>query len=166
MDKEKVPEWSSNDKLLYFSTALFAWILLTAISLIYIYKNSIYSLIVYLLIYILLVFFQAKDWCIGCPYRGKFCPGILCMGLANIMSIKLFKNKQFKYTKKQEHIISILTGIYFIYPVFFIYNNILILVFYIVFLIIHLLLVWKFFCPKCKFNKICPGGKISTKIFH
>ncbi|MBR9676577.1 hypothetical protein GOV04_00355 [Candidatus Woesearchaeota archaeon] len=165
MKIKTVSKWSDNDKFLYFFTVLLTWVLLTIISIIYSYKYSIFALIGYILLYFILVFFQAKDWCIGCPYRGKFCPGILCMGLANIMSTWFFKNKKFKYSKKKEHIVSILTGIYFVYPVFFFYNNIFILVSYALLLIIHLMLQWKFFCPRCKFNKICPGGKVSTKIF-
>jgi len=158
-----VSEWSSKDKVLYFSTALLAWILLTIIAVVYSLKYSVFALIGYLVIYILLVYLQAKDWCIGCPYRGKFCPGILCMGLANIVST-LFKNRKFEYSKKKEHLVSVLTMIYFAYPILFFYNKIWILVAYLTLLIIHLLLVWKLFCPKCKFNKVCPGGKVSAKI--
>jgi len=152
--------------LLYFSTALLSWIILSIIAVLNIAESSIFALIGYLVIYILLVFFQAKDWCIGCPYRGKFCPGILCMGLANIVSTVLFKNVKFKFSKNKEHLVSVLTGIYFFYPIFFLYDDFLLVASYVTLLIIHLLLVWKFFCPKCKFNEICPGGKISSKIFN
>jgi len=152
--------------LLYFTTALLSWIILTIIAIVHISEFSILALIGYLAIYILLVFFQAKDWCIGCPYRGKICPGILCMGLANVVSTVLFKNVKFKFSKNKEHLVSVLTGIYFVYPIFFLYLDLLMLVSYVLLLIVHLLLVWKFFCPKCKFNEICPGGKISSKIFN
>jgi len=165
MKQVKVSKWSKDDRFFYFFTVLLTWILFTIIAIIYSFKYSIFTLIAYLLIYFLLVFFQAKDWCVGCPYRGKFCPGILCMGLANIISAKFFKNKKFQYSKYNEHLVSVLTAIYFFYPVFFFYSNTLILVSYLLLLIIHLLLEWKFFCPNCKFNNVCPGGKISTMIF-
>jgi len=161
----KVTEWSNSDKILYFSTSLLTWIILTAIVVVYTLKYSVFALLAHLFIYVLLVYFQARDWCIGCPYRGKFCPGILCMGLANIISNKFFKQNEFKFSKNKEIIVSILTGIYFVFPILFIFSKTMILVAYIVLLIIHLLSVWKFFCPKCKFNDVCPGGKVSTKIF-
>ena len=164
--KRPKKKWSKEDINLYSLVAIPTWLGFTAIAFTYMLIASPYALIGYILIYLLLVLIQARDWCPGCPYRGKECPGIYCMFAANWLSSVAFKKRKFKYSKNKELFVGIISALYYIYPLLFLYINIPLLFLYLFLLASHTLFIWKVFCPHCAFRRKCPSGKISSKLFQ
>ena len=87
-------QWTSKDRHFYFlSLILF---LIPFVGAAHVLANvSIYLLLTFIGLYILVNIFQAGA-CVGCPYRGKFCPAIFGVYFSNVISSIIYKNRTFE----------------------------------------------------------------------
>ena len=128
------------------------------------YILNMYSILIsllWVLIYIIVNFFQA-GCCVGCPYRGKYCPAFCGVYLGNLISSIFYKSRQFD--SKFFHINAaggeIALIIFLFYPIYwiFIFSWYLLLI-YIGLVVSHILLFMPKQCSKCSYNMTCPGGR-------
>lgn len=120
----------------------------------------------FILLYLVGNIFQAGA-CTGCPYRGKYCPPVFGVYLGNLLSMALYRNKEFdlKFINTQAKIAEFTIYGAFLFPVFWLfviawYYPLI----YILLLALHLFLFMPNQCERCSYNQICPGGKVWRKI--
>lgn len=100
--------------------------------------------------------------CVGCPYRGRFCPAIFGVYLANPLSKLLYPDTP--HTKKAYDRaaavgISFVTAIA-LFPLWWLfsaawwYGAV-----YLGLLLIHAAVFFPTFCPRCEYRETCPGGR-------
>lgn len=152
--------WTASDKWYYFLSLV--PVLIGFAGVVFILSTySIALVFVFLGLYFLTSIFQAGV-CVGCPYRGKFCPAVIGIYIGNIISQVIYPNrapnKRFIETniKLGETFVTItlLMPVYWLFSYGWYY-----LAFYIIAILIHLIFFYKVFCPKCSYKETCPGGK-------
>jgi hypothetical protein len=127
------------------------------------YTFSVWLMVGLFALYITVNFFQA-GCCIGCPYRGRYCPALCGVYLGNFLSTIIYKNRKehdpkfFKINATFGETFLFLTILFPIYWVFqfgWIY-----LVIYFALILAHFMLFMSTQCGKCSYNETCPGGKM------
>lgn len=153
-------KWTKNDKWRY-GVSLIPFAILFIGSIIIMSPICIYMSILWVLIYLVVNIFQATC-CIGCPYRGQYCPAIFGVYLSNYLSALLYRDEIFDLKLfKQNAIwaeISLIT--FLIYPVYWLYQaNWHYVVAYFGLILLHILLFMPLQCRKCGYRHVCPGGR-------
>jgi hypothetical protein len=123
--------------------------------------RSINISLVYLGIYLCINVFQA-GCCVGCPYRGKYCPAFFGVYLGNLFSTIIYKDRMFdeEFFEKNAAAGEIMLIIYLLFPLYWFYQTAWYLVpLSLLMFILHVLLFAPTQCEKCGCNNICPGGK-------
>lgn len=165
-NKKSIYKWTLRDKFIYF--IILVPFLIAFIGTAFLLATiSIYLTIILISLYIITNIFQA-GCCIGCPYRGKYCPALCGVFLGNYLLTKLYKNRQFnqKFFKINATIgeslllINILFSVIFLFFLNFFYSIIV-----IVLIVMHFIFFFSLLCPKCSYNNTCPGGQTACKIF-
>jgi len=124
-------------------------------------KYSLYIPMVWIFLYLIVNVFQA-GCCVGCPYRGKYCPAFCGVYFGNMLSGVLYKNRQFdlKFYKKNASGGEIALTLFLLFPLYWIFlSNWYYILIYFALFAVHILLFMPNQCKKCSFNIICPGGK-------
>jgi len=158
--KQCIYQWTSRDRRFYFLSLIpffIAFVGATCILAI----SSPYLVIIFISLYILGNIFQAGA-CVGCPYRGKFCPAIFGVYLSNIISSIIYKKRSFKqqFFNINANLASTTSIIALIFPIYWLFaSGWYYLVGYIVLIALHLYLFFPNFCLKCDYNDTCPGGR-------
>jgi len=153
-------QWTTKDKTLYG---------LSLLPFIIIFIGSAYLLSTYSIwlsaglvgLYLLTNVFQA-GCCIGCPYRGKYCPALFGVYLGNWLSGILYKEWKFDqiFFERNAAAGETMVMVIAIFPLYWIWKTSWVLVpVYLVLIAAHLLLFMPTQCEKCSFNTTCPGGK-------
>jgi hypothetical protein len=91
--RSNIYQWTGTDKRLYalsivpFVTVFAgtAWLLATV---------SVILFVLFIALYLAANVFQA-GCCVGCPYRGSYCPALRGVYLANILSVLFYRNRRF-----------------------------------------------------------------------
>jgi hypothetical protein len=157
-------EWTRRDKLNYllalipFLVAFLGALVLTA-------TISVYWTIALLVLYLLGNAFQA-GCCIGCPYRGRYCPALFGIFLANGLSASVYRDREYDETffKRNaalaETVVAIIAILCFVllFTIHWLYA-----VAFLALGVLHLYLFFRFLCPKCGYNETCPGGQAALK---
>jgi hypothetical protein len=159
-DKRKpVYQWTNRDKWKY-GVSLIPFLIAFLGTAYLIGTISIYLTVIFFGLYLLGNVFQAGA-CTGCPYRGQYCPPIFGVYLGNMLSMALYKNKEFdlKFINTQAKIAEFIIVGMFLFPVYWLvtlgwYYPLA----YIGLLLVHLALFMPTQCEKCSFNQTCPGG--------
>jgi len=86
-------KWTKKDKWLYI-ISIIPFVLLITGTLYVLNNYSVFISILWIFIYLIVNYFQA-GCCVGCPYRGKYCPAFCGVYLGNLLSGILYKNRQF-----------------------------------------------------------------------
>jgi hypothetical protein len=153
-------QWTKQDKWLYaLSMIPFLVIFIGTSYLLATY--SIYLMLILWGLYILTNFFQA-GCCVGCPYRGKYCPALCGVYLGNFLSTLLYKDREFdeKFFKRNATAGEIMVVVLALYPLYWVFKTHWILVpIYVALLATHFLIFMSTQCGKCSYNTTCPGGK-------
>ena len=159
-------QWSKRDKFLY--SAILIPFLVAFIGAAYLLATvSIYLTIIFLLLYIIVNLFQA-GCCIGCPYRGKYCPAVFGMYLANFLSATIYKKRNFEpgFFKINATLAEISVIIALLFPVYWLLSlNWYYLVVFLSLIVVHIILFYPIICPKCSYSDTCPGGQVVHKLF-
>jgi hypothetical protein len=164
-ENNKIYQWSKRDKLLYF-ISLIPFLAAFAGAAYLLTTVSIYLTIIFLSLYIMINFFQAGA-CIGCPYRGKYCPAFIGVYLGNVLSVILYKKRNFEpgFHKINVALGEIFCIITFLFPMYWLLlMDWLYLVGYIILITTHIILFLPLMCPKCSYNDTCPGGQAARKL--
>jgi len=158
--------WTAKDRYVYFLVLLpFLVGFLGSVVLIW----GIHPLlaVVLLVLYVMGNVFQAQC-CIGCPYRGKFCPPIFGVYLANLFSSWWYAGQVFdkeKFERSANIAMSFLAAallfaFYWLYTIGWLY---VVAVFLL--MVLHTVLMLWLICPKCGYNDTCPAGILSCSMF-
>jgi len=154
-------QWSRRDKFLY--SAILIPFLAAFIGAAYLLATvSIYLTVIFLLLCVIANFFQA-GCCIGCPYRGKFCPAVFGMYLANFLSTTIYKKRNFepRFFKVNATLTEISVIIALLFPIYWLLSlNWYYLVVFLSLIVVHIVLFYPIICPKCSYNDTCPGGQV------
>lgn len=153
-------EWTRRDKLTYL-LALTPFLVAFLGALALIATISVYWTVALIALHVLGSVFQA-GCCVGCPYRGRYCPAVFGIFLANLFSATVYKDRRYdeKFFERNAAlaetvvvIIAILCSV-LLFTIHWLYT--------VVFLAlgaVHLALFFRRICPKCSYNETCPGGQ-------
>jgi phosphatidylglycerophosphate synthase len=152
-------QWTSKDKWLYFlSLVPFLLVFVGTAVLLSIY--SIWLTILLLFFYLLTNVFQA-GCCVGCPYRGKYCPALFGVYLGNLLSGILYPNREFdqKFFDRNATAGETMVLVVALFPIYWVYGTGWFLVpIYLLLIAAHLVIFMPTQCDKCSYNETCPGG--------
>lgn len=152
--------WTSKDKLLYF-LSMIPFLLMIIGTLIVLGDFHISITIIWVILYLIVNIFQA-GCCVGCPYRGKYCPAFVGVYLGNILSRILYRKKYFnqKFFERNATGGEITLMIFLFFPLYWHFLkspwNILV---YFILLGLHIIFFMPLQCAKCSYSETCPGGK-------
>jgi hypothetical protein len=160
LSANKIPyTWTGKDKGLYLISLIpFLALMIGAIYVLATY--SIYVSLVYVGIYFLTNIFQA-GCCVGCPYRGRYCPAFCGVYLGNWVSSVFYKDRPYdeKFFKRNATAGEIMLVIFLLFPLYGLYQTAWYYApVYILLLGMHVILFGPTQCAKCSYNTICPGG--------
>ena len=157
-------EWTRRDKFTYL-LALTPFLVAFLGALALVATISVYWTIALIALHLLGSAFQA-GCCIGCPYRGRYCPALFGIFLANAFSARIYRDRQYdeKFFKRNAAlaetavaIIAILCCV-LLFTIHWLYT-----VAFLALGFVHLYLFFRRICPMCSYNETCPGGQAAVK---
>jgi hypothetical protein len=159
-------EWSARDKLVYF-LALIPFLAAFFGTAYLLATKSIYLTVGLVILYLLANVFQAAC-CIGCPYRGRYCPALYGVYLGNLLSTWLYADREhddrFFKTNATLGELSILAIL--VYSAGWLATLSWWYVLIVVLLAaVHMVLFLTLLCPKCGYNETCPAGQSACRVF-
>lgn len=163
-------KWTPKDKWLYM-LSMIPFLALIAGTIYVLSSYTILITLIWIFIYLIVNVFQA-GCCVGCPYRGKYCPAFVGVYLGNFLSSIIYKNRQFdpEFFKKNAAGGEITLIIFLLYPLYWIFlSKWYFLLIYLALILTHIALFMPKQCSKCSYNEKCPGGKAYQsycKLFH
>jgi hypothetical protein len=152
--------WTAKDKWLY-ALSMVPFLILFFGTAYLLSTYSIFLTIILFVIYLITNVFQA-GCCIGCPYRGKYCPALCGVYLGNLLSVILYRNRQFdeKFFHRNAAAAELMVLVTSLFPLFWVWKTGWFLVpIYFLLLIAHILLFMPTQCEKCGYQNVCPGGQ-------
>ncbi|MBN1416402.1 MAG: hypothetical protein JW973_14965 [Bacteroidales bacterium] len=158
--EQKYYKWTNKDKWLYI-ISLIPFIMLFAGTLYILIDYSVLISLLWIFLYIIVNFFQA-GCCVGCPYRGRYCPAFCGVYLGNLLSCVLYKNREFdaEFFERNAAGGEITLILFLIFPLYWIFlAQWYYIPIYIGLIIAHIVLFMPSQCSRCSHNKNCPGGK-------
>ena len=160
-----VYQWSKRDGLLYFATLV--PFLVAFVGAAYLLATvSIYLTVIFLLLYIAVNVFQA-GCCIGCPYRGRFCPAVFGIYLANLLSATVYKSRHSdpRFFRTSVNLAEVFLAATLLFPIYWlVVSNWVYLVVFLLLVGLHVVAFFPTMCPKCSYNDTCPGGQTAIKL--
>lgn len=152
--------WTRNDKFRYFLSMIPVILMLLGTSYV-LWQFTIYMTILWWLIYGVLNLFQAAC-CIGCPYRGAYCPAFFGVYLGNRLSYILYKEEEFDQKKFRSNALGgeITLAVFLLYPLYWLYiDEWYYPLIYVLLNVLHVVIFAPTQCKKCSYNETCPGGR-------
>jgi hypothetical protein len=157
-------EWTERDKWVYL-LVLTPFLVAFVGAAVLMATISIHWAITLIALYLLGNFFQA-GCCIGCPYRGRYCPALFGIFFANRLSARIYGNRDHdeRFFNRNAVLaaavvvvigvlcVSLLFTIHWAYAVAFLSLS-----------TAHVVVFFRAICPKCGFNETCPGGRWATR---
>jgi hypothetical protein len=158
-------EWTGRDKLVYF-LVLLPFLVAFLGSAVLMATISVYWTLLLLLLYVLGCFFQA-GCCVGCPYRGRWCPPIFGIFLANWLSAILYRDREFdqKSFNRNATLAASTVGVILVYCAYWVFTiHWIYVVLFFALGTAHVVLFFRYICPQCSYNETCPGGQIACRL--
>lgn len=153
-------QWTRKDKWLYILSLLPFLIMIVGTAFL-LSTSSIYLVFIWVGLYILINIFQA-GCCVGCPYRGRYCPAFCGVYLGNFLSGILYKNRQAdkSFFKRNATAGETMLLLWMLFPLYWIYQISWYLVpIYLILFAWHAFFFMLTQCSKCSYNTTCPGGQ-------
>ena len=128
--------------------------------------ESIYLMMIFLLLYIGVNVFQA-GCCIGCPYRGRFCPAVFGIYLGNLLSAAFYKNRTSTpgFFRINASFAEIFLAATILFPVYWLaVSNWVYPVVFLLLVGLHVVTFFPAMCLKCSYNDTCPGGQTTLRL--
>ena len=162
---KSIYKWSRKDRVLYFAVLLpFA---VAFIGTAYLLATvAPYLAAIFILLYVAVNVFQA-GCCVGCPYRGRYCPPVFGLYLANFLSSQIYKNRSFRrnFFKVNANLAELFLGLTLSFPIYwFLSLNWLYLLGFVFLILMHAALFFPSQCTRCSYNDTCPGGQTTLKL--
>jgi len=158
-------EWTRRDKLTYL-LALTPFLVAFVGALALIATISVYWTIALIALHLLGSVFQA-GCCIGCPYRGRYCPAVFGIFLANVFSARIYKDREYdqKFFKRNAALAETSVAIIAILCCVLLFTiHWTLAAVFLALGTIHVYLFFRQICPKCGYNETCPGGRAALKL--
>lgn len=158
--KLKQYEWTTRDKWLY-AIAMVPFVVVFFGTAYLLSMYSSYLTITLIVLYLITNIFQA-GCCVGCPYRGKYCPALCGVYFGNILSGILYKNRVFNvnFFKRNAMAGETMVFIIVVFPIYWIWKtNWMLIPIYLMLIGVHFLIFMSTQCEKCSYNDTCPGGQ-------
>jgi hypothetical protein len=152
--------WTNKDKWLY-ALSMIPFVIVFFGTAYLLATYSIYLVLIFMVMYVVTNIFQA-GCCVGCPYRGGYCPALCGVYLGNLLSGFLYKNRQFdqRFFERNAMAGEILSLVIVLFPLFWIIQTSWYLVpVYLILIAAHFLIFMPTQCEKCSYNTTCPGGQ-------
>lgn len=152
-------QWTARDKWLY-ALSLIPFLVVFIGALLLLSTYSIWLAILLVVFYLITCVFQAAC-CIGCPYRGKYCPALFGIYLGNLLSGILYPDREFdqKFFDKNAAAGEIMVLVIALFPIYWVVKTSWwLLPIYLLLIAAHLVLFMPTQCEKCSYNETCPGG--------
>ena len=160
-----VYQWSRRDRLLYFATL--GPFLVAFVGAAYVLATvSIYLTATFLLLYIAVNVFQA-GYCIGCPYRARFCPAVFGIYLGNLLSATIYKSRTYnpRFFRISANLAEVFLAATLLFPIYWlVVSNWVYLVLFLLLVVLHVVAFFPTVCPKYSYNDTCPGGQAAIKL--
>jgi hypothetical protein len=153
-------KWVRKDKLFY-ALSLIPFLIVFVGTAVLLASYSINLVVVLVGLYLLANIFQA-GCCVGCPYRGEYCPALCGVYLGNLLSGILYKNRQFEegFFKRNAAAGGTMVLVLTLYPLYWVYQTGWYLVpIYLALVAAHFALFMPTQCEKCGYKTTCPGGQ-------
>jgi MFS family permease len=153
-------QWTRNDRIRYFISMVPVALMLIGTTIVLLPFSKFMALL-WWLIYAVVNIFQA-GCCIGCPYRGKYCPAFFGVYIGNWISNFFYKEyeyekRQFKYNALGGEI-SLM--IFLIFPLYWLYiTQWYYVLIYLALVIVHIFIFVPTQCKHCSYSQTCPGGR-------
>ena len=160
MTENNYYKWTARDIGLYF-LSLIPFVLMLAGTFYVLIQYSIYIPLIWIILYLIVNVFQA-GCCVGCPYRGRYCPAFVGVYLGNLLSLILYKNREFdpRFFEKNATGGEITLTLFLLFPLYWLFiTQWYYILIYIGLLAAHILLFMPKQCSKCSYNETCPGGR-------
>ena len=151
--------WKKIDKWLYW-LSLIPFVVAFIGAFLLLTNYSAWLGISLLFFYFLINVFQA-GCCVGCPYRGKYCPAIFGIYFSNIISSLIYPKREFnqKFFDRNAAAGEVMVLVTLLFPVFWIVKiSWWLLPVYLLLIAAHLVTFMPTQCERCSFNETCPGG--------
>ena len=152
--------WTPADKKRYILSMIPVAILMLG-TLIVLTPICIYMSILWLMIYLVLNLFQA-GCCVGCPYRGTYCPAFFGVYLGNWISSLVYTDEEFEKKKFRYYALwgELTLVLFLVYPLYWLFAaHWYFGVFYLLLIVLHIWIFLPTQCKKCSYNHTCPGGR-------
>lgn len=157
-------QWTARQKLYYVLLLLPALAALIGAAWL-LFASSWWLGVIYLSLLLGVHVAQARC-CVGCPYRGRFCPAIYGVYLANPLSRLVFRNAvhtRKTYDRAAAFGISFVVAI-LLFPLYWLFTAACwYAALYVGLLLLHTTIFFPTFCPRCAYRETCPGGRLATK---
>jgi len=156
-----VYEWGRKDKWLY-ALSMFPFLIVFIGTAYLLSTYAIYLTLISVGLYILTNVFQA-GCCVGCPYRGRYCPALCGVYLGNFLSGVLYKDRQYDeaFFKRNAAAGECMLFFLILFPLYWVFQTGWHLVpIYFLLLGAHFVIFMPTQCERCSYNTTCPGGQI------
>ncbi len=153
-------QWTTKDKCLY-AAAMIPFVIGFAGTAYILATHSIVLTLLWLAFYLVTNVFQA-GCCVGCPYRGKYCPALCGVYLGNFISTILYKDRQFDqaFFERNAQLGELLLLVCVVFPLYWLFRTAWYLVpIYLLLIGLHFVVFMPTQCEKCAYNTTCPGGQ-------
>ncbi len=164
-ESECTYEWASRDKLLYLvSLVPLLGALATAIYVLA--AAAVYLVVIFVVLYLAVNIFQA-GCCVGCPYRGRYCPALFGIYLSNVISARLYRNRSYdpRFFKLNETLAEIALFLVLAVPVYWLaLEGWYYVVGFFGLVVLHEALFFPTQCTKCSYHDTCPGGRSTLRV--
>lgn len=167
----QVYQWTKRDKVLH---------LLPAIPLVVFYVGTAYLLAVrsIYLVGIFLLLWVATNGaiagiCVGCPYRGGYCPGVSQLYFAPFLPAVMRQGEKGRSGPRSFKVNLALLGVFGIGSYLFAFywlivlywpERALVVLALAGLLVVHMPLSFFILCPKCGYNDTCPMAKVHKAV--
>ena len=159
-----VYSWSRDDKLRY-GVSLVPYVAAVVGAAWILGNRSIWLVVGYVALFLVTNLFQAGA-CTGCPYRGSYCPPIFGVYLGNLLSVALYKNREYDpdFIHRHAKFGEVAVTFFLLFPAFWLFDQRwYFAAVYFVLLALHVALFMPTQCEKCSYNGTCPGGTLWVK---
>ncbi|MGD8821498.1 MAG: hypothetical protein PVG63_00210 [Anaerolineales bacterium] len=155
-----VYQWTERDQRRYI-VSLIPFLIAVILGAAVIWSYSWWLLAAWMGLYLLVNLFQA-GCCVGCPYRGRYCPAILGITLSNWLSKTIYAEREFNasFFQRNATAAEIVLVAFMVFPLPWLVSVQWILAaLYLLFLASHFVLFMPTQCEHCGYNQTCPGGQ-------
>jgi hypothetical protein len=157
-------QWTKKDKL-YYALSMVPFLIVFLGTIYLLSTFSIWLSLAFVGMYLLTNVFQA-GCCVGCPYRGKYCPALCGVYLGNFLSTVLYKDREFdeKFFERNAAAGETMVIVLVLFPIYWVFKTAWWLVpVYLGLVAAHFLIFMPSQCTDCGYNDTCPGGKAWLK---